>query len=146
MNLPNPLTAHDELFFSFGVQDVIKLTAGVHRQTWLSGTAIFVDIHVSNHSSKAVKRIDFQLEEVITFYHHAAASTRVEAATHLRIPDRSTKALAAKGNIKKARHGWQGIRSQSHEGWTSRLDVPSGLVTIDEGMVNLTRSTPEATI
>ena len=135
MNLPNPLTADDELF-SFGVQHIIKLTAGVHRQTWVSGTAIFIDIHVSNYSSRAVKRIDFQLEEVITFYHHAAASTRVEAATHLRIPDRSIKTLAAKSTIKKAHHGWQGIRSQSHEAWTSRLDVPSGLVTVDEGMVH----------
>ena len=135
MNLPNPLTAYDELFFSIGAYNVIKLTVGVHRQAWVSGNAIFVDVHVSNRSTKKVKRIDLLLEKVTTLYHHAAASTRFEAASHLRLPDKTIKEIAARSTIKKARHGWQGIDPQSQETWTWRLEVPPGLVTIDAGTV-----------
>ena len=135
VNLPNPLTASDELRSSnFGTHDLIKLTAGIHRQTWVSGTALFVDVHVSNSSRKTVKKIELHLERATTFYDHAAASTNLEVATHLRLPDRTEKELLAKRSTKKARHGWQGILPQSQDVGTYYVDIPPGLATIDTGM------------
>jgi len=129
------LTASDDLRFSnFGTHNLIKLTAGVHRQTWVSGTAIFVDVHISNSSQKTVKKIELQLERATTFYDHAAASTNVEVATHLRLPDRTEKEVLAKRSTRKARHGWQGILPQSQDVGTYFVDIPPGLATIDTGM------------
>ena len=136
MNLPNPLTASDELRFSkFGTHDLIKVTAGVHRQIWVSGVAVFADVHVSNKSQKTVKKIELQLERVTTFFIHAAASTDVEAGTHLRIPDRIDKEILVRRSVKKEHHGWQGIFPQSQDVGTYNLDIPPGLATIDTGML-----------
>jgi len=135
VNLPNPLTASDELRLSaFGTHNLIKLTAGVHRQTWVSGTALFVDVHVSNSSQKTVKKIELQLERATSFFYHAAASTNVEVGTHLRLPDRTEREVLAKRSTKKARHGWQGILPQSQDVGTYFVDIPPGLATIDTGM------------
>lgn len=135
VNLPNPLTASDELFLSkLGTLKVIRLTAGVHRQTWVSGIAMFVDVHISNSSSKTVKKIEFQVEKVTTFYDHAAAATNTEMAGHLRLPDHTKKEIVARSSVKMARNGWQGVPPQSQDIRTCRLDLPGGLVTIDTGM------------
>ena len=134
MNLPDPLTAADEIYFSrFGTHDMIKLTAGIHRQIWVSGVALFVDVHISNSSQKTVKRLELQLERAVTFYHHAAASTDAEVASHLRLPDRTEKAVVARCSSNRQHHGWQGIPPQSQDVRTYSLDIPPGLATIDTG-------------
>jgi hypothetical protein len=140
VNLPSPLTASDELRFSrYSTYEVIKLTAGVHRQTWVSGTAMFIDVHVSNSSQKSVKKLELQLEKVTTFYDHAAAATTDEQATHLRLPDRTEKEVVARRIIKKERHGWWGTSPQFEDVATYHVDVPIGLTTVDTGTSFLTR-------
>ena len=71
MSLPSPLTASDERTISRGSSfEIIKMTAGLHRQVWVSGTSIFTDIHVANNSRKAIKKLELQLERDILFYKH----------------------------------------------------------------------------
>ena len=136
VNLPSPLTVSDELcVHKTGFNEVIKLTAGVHRQTWVSGIAMFVDVHISNRSSKMVKKIELHLERVTTFYDHTAASTDVEVASRLRLPDRNEKEVVSKSIIKKRRHRWQGVPAQSHYMSTCAVHVPMDLVSIDLGML-----------
>ena len=113
---------------------MIRLTAGVHRQTWVSGIALFVDVYISNNSDKTVKKIDIRLEKLTTFFDNAAASTLTEMAGHLRIPDHTDTEIVGRSSVKKARHGWQGILPQSRDVRTCRLDIPTGLVTVDAGM------------
>ena len=126
--------ASNELRFSkFGTHDLIKVTAGVHRQTWVSGIAVFADVHVSNKSLKTVKKIELQLERVTTFFNHAAAFTDVELGTHLRIPDRVEKEVLVRRSVKREYHGWQGIFPQSQDVGTYHLNIPPGLATIDTG-------------
>ncbi|MCJ1284168.1 hypothetical protein MMC26_003499 [Xylographa opegraphella] len=134
VNLASPLIASDETYSSrIGLHDSIKLTAGVHRQTWVSGIALFVDVHISNSSKRTVKKIELQLERATTFYSHAPASTQAEVATHLRLPDKTEKETLVKQSIKKGHHGWWGIPPQSQDVRTCQLDVPPGLATIDTG-------------
>ncbi|MCJ1387741.1 hypothetical protein MMC18_000584 [Xylographa bjoerkii] len=134
LNLASPLTASEEIHFSrFGIHDTIKLTAGVHRQTWVSGIALFVDVHISNSSQRTVKKIDLQLEKATTFYSYAPASTQAEMAAHLRLPDKTEKETMVKRSIKKGHHGWRGILPQSQDVRTCQLDIPPGLATIDTG-------------
>lgn len=81
VNLPNPLLASDELHLSKkSSTKTIRVTAGLHRQTWISGYPIFIDIHTENRSSKAVKRVDLQLEKTILFYNFSAPSTGTRTA------------------------------------------------------------------
>ena len=135
MNLPSPLTASDEIHFSrTGTHDAIRVTAGVHRQTWVSGIALFVDVHVSNSSRRTVKKIDIQLERITTFFDHAPASTQAELAAHLRLPDKTEKETLVKRSIKRGHYGWRGILPQSQDVRTCQLDIPPGIVTIDTGM------------
>jgi len=74
-SLPSPLTASDQYVkHRENSIDVIRITAGLHRQVWVSGTSIFVDIDIANNSKKTVKKLELQLERSILVYKHAAAS------------------------------------------------------------------------
>jgi hypothetical protein len=75
MSLPSPLTASDQ-HTRHRESDVetIKVTAGLHRQVWVSGTSIFVDIHIANNSKKTIKRVEMQLERDILCYKHVIIS------------------------------------------------------------------------
>ena len=143
VSLPSPLTAYDDISFSNGASSqAIKLTAGLHSQTWVSGIPILVDVHISNTCKKTIKRVELQLEKATFYFDHAAAFTTTEAANHLRYPDRTEKEIVPKVVTKKARHGWKGVPPQSYELRTRDIDVPSGLVTIDAGawLVELSKS------
>lgn len=88
MNLASPLLARDELHISkAGISSSIKLTAGLHRQTWISGYVVFVDVLVDNNSHKTINRVEVQLEKATLSYNSAAASTINGTADLLRIPD-----------------------------------------------------------
>lgn len=74
-SLTSPLTASDEINFSkAGLFETVRITAGLHRQVWVSGTDIFVDVHISNNSRKAVKKLDLSLERDILYYRHVRKS------------------------------------------------------------------------
>lgn len=71
MSLPSPLTASDEWVKPRETTvDVVSVTAGLHRQVWVSGTSIYVDVHIINNSRKTVKKIELQLERDILCYKH----------------------------------------------------------------------------
>jgi hypothetical protein len=71
MSLPSPLTASDEWVKARDATvEVVRVTAGLHRQVWVSGTSIYVDVHVVNNSRKAIKKIELQLERDILCYKH----------------------------------------------------------------------------
>ena len=79
MSLPSPLTALDEYM---GTRDtgievirVVRVTAGLHRQVWVSGTSIYVDVHIVNNSRKTITKIELQLGRGILCYKHARYHT-----------------------------------------------------------------------
>lgn len=75
MSLPSPLTASDEYMRQKeGGIEAIQVTAGLHRQVWVSGTCIFVDVHIANNSRKTIKKLELQLERDILCYKHVSLS------------------------------------------------------------------------
>lgn len=71
MSLPSPLTASDEWVKARDTTlDNVRVTAGLHRQVWVSGTSIYVDVHIANNSRKVIKKIELQLERDILCYKH----------------------------------------------------------------------------
>jgi hypothetical protein len=71
MSLPSPLTASDEWIKPRETTiEVVRVTAGLHRQVWVSGTSIYVDVHIANNSRKTIKKIELQLERDILCYKH----------------------------------------------------------------------------
>jgi hypothetical protein len=102
MSLPSPLTASDEWAKARDNSvEVVRLTAGLHRQVWVSGTSIYVDVHIANNSRKAVKKIELQLERDILFYKHVcrllgAVLLLRNAELMCRLPLRLWRSLLAK--------------------------------------------------
>ena len=132
-SLPSPLLAADSLTISHGAElQTVKLTAGLHRQTWVNGGKVFVDVHVVNSTSKAIKKIEIQLEKTTLWYSHAAAGTAENSATHLRLPKRSDTEVVSTSSIRKSRD-WKGIPSHTSEVRTCEIEVPRGHVTISTG-------------
>ncbi|RMD44852.1 hypothetical protein DV735_g333, partial [Chaetothyriales sp. CBS 134920] len=132
-SLPSPLLAADTLVISHtpDIQSV-KLTAGLHRQTWVNGGKIFVDVHVINQSAKMLKKLEIQLEKTTLWYTHAAAGTVEKSANHLRLPKRTDFKIVGSTCIKKSKD-WRGIPPYSSEVRTCELDVPKDHVTISTG-------------
>lgn len=134
MSLPSPLTASDEYLRhrDHGIES-IKVTAGLHRQVWVSGTSIFVDVSVINKSKKTVKRIELQLERDILCYKHVAASTLEKSASQARIFDSNDRAILNKSTMKQGTCGWSGVAAYSTDTRTCDLELPRGHATVKCG-------------
>lgn len=92
MSLPSPLTASDEWVKPReNAVEVVRVTAGLHRQVWVSGTSIYVDVHIANNSRKAIRKIELQLERDILCYKHVGSSIRFQV--HLKMLTRLTRRL-----------------------------------------------------
>ncbi|KAF2837967.1 hypothetical protein M501DRAFT_912549, partial [Patellaria atrata CBS 101060] len=134
MSLPSPLTASDEWIKQRdSSQETIRLTAGLHRQVWVSGTCIFIDIHIANHSRKSVKKLELQLERDILTYKHAAASTLQKSASQARIFDSNERSIITRQVTKSGTNGWSGVSPHSNDIRTCDLDLPRGHATVKCG-------------
>lgn len=132
-SLPDPLLASDTVsVINNGQVDTCKLTAGLHRQTWVNGAAIFVDIHIANNTTKSVKKIEAQIEKSTLWYSHAAAGTVEKSASYLRLPKKTEREFIASSLMKKSRE-WDGVAPHASEVRTCNIDVPRGHVTISTG-------------
>lgn len=131
MNLKYPLSVSDELIVSkkFNLQ-VIKLTAGLHRQTWISGYPVFIDIHIENRSEKDVRKLDLQLEKTTLSYNYSAPSAAAKLTDTLRVPDTLQREIIASTQVTD---GWQSVRTMSQDFRTCQMELPTGLVSIDTG-------------
>ncbi|KAL8691259.1 MAG: hypothetical protein Q9218_003480 [Villophora microphyllina] len=129
LNLPNPLVVTDEIQSSHRQSlDTVVLTAGIHRQTWISGYPLFVDIRISNRGSRVAKKVELQLERSTFVYAHTAPTDEVGLRATLRMPDKCEKEVL----VRTLSPGWQ-VPSRSHDLKTCRLQIPPGLVSVDEG-------------
>ncbi|KAL8636232.1 MAG: hypothetical protein Q9228_006354, partial [Teloschistes exilis] len=129
LNLPNPLVVTDEIQSSHRKSlETVKLTAGIHRQTWISGYPLFVDVRIANGGNKAIRKVELQLERSTFVYTHTAPADEEGLGALLRMPDKCGKEILVKAMCPD----WQ-ISGQSHDLRTCRLQIPSGLVSVDEG-------------
>ncbi|KAL2397046.1 hypothetical protein ABEF95_011896 [Exophiala dermatitidis] len=132
-SLPSPLLAADTLYLMHGTEtQTVKLTAGLHRQTWVNGAMIFIDVHIVNNTSKSIKKIEVQLEKTTLWYTHAPAGTIEKSANHLRLPRRTDTEIVSGSTFKKGT-SWKGVPSHTSEVRTIELEAPRGHVTISTG-------------
>ncbi|KAI9721885.1 MAG: hypothetical protein M1828_004980 [Chrysothrix sp. TS-e1954] len=131
VSLPSPLTASDEYVLQQGSgNENILVTAGLHRQVWVSGTDIFADVQIINNSRKTIKRIELQLERIILCYRHAAASTLEMSASGARLFDQLDRTIVRKATVKRGVQGWTGVLPYSTDLRTCDLEIPRGHATI----------------
>ncbi|KAI9720862.1 MAG: hypothetical protein M1812_002701 [Candelaria pacifica] len=134
VSLPSPLVASDEHIIRKGEgYESIKITAGMHRQNWVSGTSIFVDVYIANNSHKTISRVEIQLERVILLYKHAPASTTGKTASHLRISDGSEKKTIGTTIVKGRTLGWKGLDPWCTDTRTFEVEVPRGHSSVKPG-------------
>ncbi|EXJ63804.1 hypothetical protein A1O7_00139 [Cladophialophora yegresii CBS 114405] len=132
-SLPSPLLATDTLYLAREPDvQTVKLTAGLHRQTWVNGGMIFIDVHVANTTAKAVKKIEVQLEKSTLWYIHAPAGTAEKSANYLRLPKRTDTDVVSGTTLKRS-PAWRGVPAHSSDVRTIELEAPRGHVTISTG-------------
>nr|POE88140.1 uncharacterized protein CFP56_11369 [Quercus suber] len=132
--LQNPLTVFEEYYppKSDGRENV-KLTAGLHRQVWLSGSSIFVDVHICNRTRKAIRRLDLELERNILIYKHAPTTSRARTANHIRIFEDNQRSIVATHSFRSGSNKWSGVAAYNSETRTYDLELPRGHATIQCG-------------
>ena len=132
-SLPNPLIAMDTVIVpSVTRSQYVKITAGLHRQIWVNGAMIYVDVHVVNTSSKVIKKMEIQLEKTTLWYNHTPPSTAGESASRLRLPKKRDVEVVSTTTVKKSKD-WSGVLPNSSEVRTCGIDVPKGHVSIRTG-------------
>lgn len=130
-SLTSPLTASDEICVSRPTgQEVLRVTAGLHRQVWVSGSSIFVDVHISNKTHKPVKKLDLTLERDILCYKHVAAATLEKSAGQARIFESNEQAILARATFKPGLSGWHGVEPHTSDTRTCELELPRGHGTV----------------
>ncbi|KAF4552174.1 Hypothetical protein D9617_11g010230 [Elsinoe fawcettii] len=130
-SLPSPLTAFDEIHMArHGHVETVRLTAGLHRQVWVSGSSIFVDIHVANNSHKTLKKLELSVERDILYYRHAAASTLEKSASQARIFQDKEQTVLKRANLKVGKYGWNGVAPHSSVVRTCDIELPRGHATV----------------
>ena len=72
VSLPSPLTATAHVTVSRSRNEHITITAGLHRQVWVSGTNLFADVHIVNNSHKTVRKVELRLERIVLCYNHVS--------------------------------------------------------------------------
>ncbi|EMD01136.1 hypothetical protein BAUCODRAFT_62253 [Baudoinia panamericana UAMH 10762] len=133
-SLPSPLMTADTLTWQrAGRCETVKATAGLHRQVWVSGSSIFVDVFVANRSTKHIRRIDLNLERDVLCYKHAAAATREKSALRARVSDKPHQTMIATTSLQASTSGWHGLDPHSMETRTYNLDIPRGHATVKPG-------------
>lgn len=133
VSLPSPLTAADEYIRhrDHGAE-VVRVAAGLHRQVWVSGTSIFVDVHIANNSKKTIRKLELALERDILCYKHAAASTLEKSAGQARIFDSNDRTIVSKNAFKQG-GSWNGVPAHSTDVRTYDLELPRGHATVKCG-------------
>ncbi|KAK5135432.1 hypothetical protein LTR08_005220 [Meristemomyces frigidus] len=130
-SLPSPLTASDELMLPrAGGLGSLKVTAGLHRQVWVSGSTIFVDVHIANKCQKPVKRLELTLERNILCYKHSAASTKEKPAGQARIFESNHQTLVATSSLRSGTNSWNGVEPHTTQTRTCDLELPRGHATV----------------
>ena len=131
VNLKHPLSVSDGLNLSRKSNaHVIKLTAGLHRQTWISGYPVFIDVHIENRSNRDVRKLELQLEKVVLFHDYSAPSTATKPNDTLRVPDHVQKEIVASAQVTD---GWQSVLAMSQDFRTCQMELPTGLASIETG-------------
>ncbi|OQO00969.1 hypothetical protein B0A48_13658 [Cryoendolithus antarcticus] len=130
ISLPSPLTATDELVIShWNGSEVLAMTAGLHRQIWVSGSSLFVDLHIANRTRKTVKRVELHLERNVLCYKHGPVETPAKSHSQTRIFDSNDKLILAKSKEEHSDH-WTGICPYTSTIRTCKLEVPRGHATV----------------
>ncbi|KAI9806325.1 MAG: hypothetical protein M1825_006440 [Sarcosagium campestre] len=135
VSLPSPLMATDEKAFErAGILEAIRVTAGMHRQNWVSGTRAFVDVKMRNFSQKNIRRIDISLERCIIFYEHQPVSTSHVTATHLRRSKEQSIKVIGQSKYKAAPDSvWKGVEPRSSGTLTCEIVIPEGNLSVRAG-------------
>lgn len=130
-SLSSPLTASDELRIPRAAgQESLRMTAGLHRQVWVSGSSIFVDVHVLNKCRRPVKKLELTLERDILCYKHAAAATREKSAGQARIFESNERSILVRSSFKAGTAGWHGVEASTADIRTCELELPRGHGTV----------------
>lgn len=133
-SLPSPLIASDELSIQrWGTIETLNLTAGLYRQVWVSGSSMFVDLHISNKTHKPIKRVELSLERDILCYKHAAAATLEKTSSQARISENNDRMILTKSTHRDDCDGWSGTEAYTSDARTCELLVPRGHATVKCG-------------
>ena len=129
MNLLDPLTVTDEIQISHQILSTVILTVGLYRSIWISGYRLFFDVRISNRSSKPIKKIESQLEQLTFVFAHATATPDNKLADTIQLPDITKRDIVSS----QVHSPWQ-VDGNSHDQKTCTLEIPSGLISIEGGM------------
>lgn len=143
---PRPISAEGEKGLFMGGSGKVRVAASLHRGTWVAGQRVYINVGVTNETSKRVKNVTFTLIRTVTLYRPRAdldlgrSSEDVdpdacETTTSRKKVTEESLEMGQKGGkgIVTARGWWTGVEAGSHLDFSHHLAIPADALTIARG-------------
>ncbi|CAD6897733.1 unnamed protein product [Tilletia laevis] len=149
---PKPLVSQAEKGLFMGGSGKVLLTASLHRPTWVAGQRVYVNIAVSNETSKKVKNLHLALVRTVTLFRpkpefNVGFSVPVDPTESYIDPDACTTSTTrkkiceetvelgqkgTKGSV-TARGWWTGVDPGCSLDVSHYMTIPADALTISRG-------------
>jgi len=130
--LQTPLLATEEHALRWGGHKTLKVTAGLHRAVWVSGTAAYVDVNIINKTNRKVKSIKCKLRRHILAYKNTVALAENKSAGHLRVPNWIERKTLSHSELNIGSR-WRGVKGSQLDVVTCEIDIPRNQLSVKMG-------------
>ncbi|RPA99671.1 hypothetical protein L873DRAFT_1628970, partial [Choiromyces venosus 120613-1] len=128
-----PLLATEEHALRWGGHNTLKVTAGLFRAVWISGTAAYVDVSIINNTRRRVHKIRLKLKRHMLAYKRlCVALAENKSVGHLRVPDWTERKTLAHSKL-NIRTRWKGVHGNQFDVVTREIDIPRNQSTVKTG-------------
>ncbi|KAH8153283.1 uncharacterized protein LAJ45_02870 [Morchella importuna] len=130
--LETPLLTTEEGPLRWGGYDTLKVTAGLHRAVWVSGTVAYVDVNIVNNTRRRVNTIRLKLRRHILAYKNTVALAENKSAGHLRVPSWIEHKTLAQSELNVGRR-WKGVKGNQLDVVTCEIEIPRNQLSVKMG-------------
>jgi len=127
-----PLLSTEEHSLRWGGHKTLKVTAGLHRATWVSGTAAYVDVNIVNNTNRKVKCIRCKLRRHIVAYKNSVPLSENRSAGHLRVPSWIERKTLSHSELNIGTR-WRGVKGSQLDVITCEIDIPRNQLSVNMG-------------
>lgn len=110
----------------------LTLVAKLHREVWISGGSIFVDIEIANQTNSHVKKLCISLERDILLYRQCMASGELHGMTYPRIFEERHQTTISNTRLERPEAN-AAFPARSSRTRMYALEVPKGEITVPCG-------------
>ncbi|PWN26839.1 hypothetical protein BDZ90DRAFT_193152 [Jaminaea rosea] len=143
---PRPISAEGEKGLFLGGSGKVKLSASLHRATWVAGQRVYVNVNVANGTSKKISSASMTLIRTVTLYRprpelnlgHGETTIDPDACNTSTTRKKVTEEILEMGQkgsrgFVTAKGWWTGVEGHTTLDFSHHLAIPQDALSISRG-------------